>query len=274
MATVSLQDLIAHVATSLRDCIEGTVTTGGSSTFRDTARSTEKDDRFNGSEIFFREPTYNGGGTPPFVVTDFAKTNGIFTLNAGGTIALGEQYVMLNIAGRGYPYKEITRALALALDSLRPMTVVTDETSLPYVLDDYEYTIPAAFKTIERVWVLREQEYGEALRSFRIPLPYRPSTGYHARSHGWEVLPGTRTLLIHGVPQENDIICFCGEQVVSLPAALDSEIEVPLEAVVNAAVEYLQRSGDQKEQGIAAGQYVDRTRTVPVYRRPNSIALP
>jgi hypothetical protein len=274
VATVSLQDLIAHVATSLRDCIEGSVTTGGTSTFRDTARSTEKDDRFNGSEVFFRVPEYGGGATQPFVVTDFAKTNGIFTLNAGGTIDTNDRYVMLNIAGRGYPYKEIVRALTLALDSLRPTTVETDESSLPYVLDTFEYTIPATFKTIERVWVLREMEYGDSTRTFRIPLPWRPTTGYHARSHGWEVLPGTRTLLIHGTPEEEDIICFSGEQVVTLPTDLDDEIDVPLEAVVNAAVEYLQRGGDQKEQGIAAGQYVDRTRTVPVYRRPNSIALP
>lgn len=270
MATVSLQDLIVHVSASLRDCIEGTVTTAGTSTFRDTARSTEKDDRFNGSEIFFREPTYNGGGTQPFVVTDFAKANGIFTLNAGGAIALAERYVLLNIAGRGYPYREIVRALELALDAIRPTTLASDEASLTFAADDYSYDIPAAFVTIERVWLKRTVNG----RDYRLPLPYRPTGGPHQQTEGWQVLPGTRALLLNGTPEADDKICLSGEQTITLPTTLDGEIDVPVEAVVNAAVEYLTRSGDQREAGVSAGQYLDRVRTVPVYRRPNSIPLP
>lgn len=258
---VSLQDLITHVASALHDCVEGTVTTAGSGTFRDTARSNEKDDRFNGSQIFFREPAYAGGGTPPFTVTDFAKTNGVFTLSAGGSIALAERYVLLNLAGKGYPYAEIIRALTLAVDALAPKTLATDEASLAYVAGTYSYTIPAAFITLERVYVKRTING----RIYRPTLKYRQD---------YDVIPGTRTLTILGSPLAGDIFAVVGEQKITLPTALDGEIEVPLEAVVNAAVEYLTRAGDQREQGIAAGQYLDRLRTVPVYSRANRIALP
>ena len=112
---VALQDLVIYTAAQLRDLVEGTVTTAGTSTFRDSSKQTEKDDRYNGSEIFFREPTYNGGGTQPFGVTDFAKTNGIFTLSGGGAIALNERYALVNIGGKGYPYAEYVRAVGMAL---------------------------------------------------------------------------------------------------------------------------------------------------------------
>lgn len=265
MALVSLQDLITHVASALHDCVEGTVTTAGSGTFRDSARSNEKDDRFNGSQIFFREPAYAGGGTPPFTVADFAKTNGIFTLSAGGAIALAERYVLLNIAGKGYPYAEIIRALTLAVDALKPVTLATDEASLVYVADDFEYSIPAAFITLERVYVKRTI----GGRVYRFPLRRGRTAG-----DDYDLIPGTRTLIVNGNPLAGDIFAVVGEQAIALPTALDSAIEVPLEATVNAAVEYLTRGGDQREQGIAAGQYLDRLRTVPVYARANRIALP
>jgi hypothetical protein len=265
VSSVSLQDLVIHVASNLRDCVEGTVTTAGAATFRDSSKAHEKDDRFNGSEIIFREPTYNGGGTQPFTVTDFARTNAIFTLNAGGAIALGERYALVNVAGKGYPYAEIIRALELALDAVKPTTLATDEATLAYVADDYEYTVPAAFITLERVYAKRTVNS----RVYRIPLTRGRGWGYD-----YDLIPGTRTLVIHGSPLAGDIFAVVGEQRITLPTTLDGTIDVPVEPVVNAAVEFLTRGGDQREQGISAGQYLDRLRTVPVYARANRIALP
>ena len=86
--------------------------------------------------------------------------------------------------------------------------------------------------------------------------------------------PGTRTLNIAGSPLAGDIFAVTGEQHATLPTALDDEVECELEAVVNAAKEYLTSGGDQREQNMSAGQYLDRVRTQPLYRRANSIILP
>jgi len=262
---VSLQDLIVLVSSQLHDAISGVVTTAGSSTFRDSSKTNEANDRFNGSEILFSEPTFAGSGTQPFVISDFVQTNGVFTINVTGqTIALNQPYTLINIAGRGYPYAEVIRALTLGLAQLKPMTLASDETTA-YVVGTHAYAIPTAFKTLEGVYVKRTI----AGRAYRIPL--RRSSD---DTEGFRVVPGTRSLIINGTGLAGDYIGVIGEQVIVLPTVLDDEIDVDVEALVNAAVENLTRAGDQREQGIAAGQYLDRLRTQPVYRRPNSIALP
>lgn len=264
MALIALQDLVIQVASQLRDCLTGTATSAGAGAFADTARANEATGRFIGSEIIFREPANVSAGAQPFTVASFVQAGGAFTLTGGATVAAGERYALLNIAGRGYPYAEVARALELGIASLKPQAVASDETTA-YVVGTHAYAIPGAFKTLESAYVKRVY----AGRTYRIPLRRSEDD-----TEGFRVMPGTRSLIINGTGLAGDYVGVTGEQAVVLPTALDATIDVDVEALVNAAVENLTRGGDQREQAIAAGQYLDRLRTQPVYRRPNSIALP
>lgn len=270
---VSLYDLVVAVAANLHDLVEGVTDTGATALaeMRDQARGVEIDGRYNGSEILFREPAAQLGGmtgTTPFGVVDFARRGGVFQLSGNWSqssgVPSGMPYVMLNLGGRGYPTGQIVRALQLANEALAIRSVVADE-SLAWVPGQYDYPIPSQYDTIENVWV------GRAVNGAwrRQPLRLNAADGY-------TVIPALRLISLRLGLIDGDVLGLVGERRVGLPVSFSDAdaIDLPVEPHVNGAIEYLDRAGTGDEQQIAAAQYADRLRTVPLYRRPNSIFLP
>jgi len=268
---VSLYELVVAVAHNLRDAVEGVTDTGATqlNEMRDQARSVEMDGRYDGSDLLWREPEATDAGLTgdnPLGVIDFAQNGGRFTLSGNWSqtsgVPSGVTYTLLNLGGRGSPVRAILRALQLAVAALGLRRPVEDEMTA-YVPGTYDYTIPAAYMSIERVYVRRL--YDGVPR--RLDLHYGAADGYTVRQ-------ASRVVSLNLLLLEGDRLGMVGEVPVTLPTTWAGTEDFPLEAVVNGAIEFLDRAGTSEEQQIGQQQYADRVRTVPLYRRANSIALP
>jgi hypothetical protein len=239
---------------------------------RDQARSVERDGRYNGSEVLFALPyaaDLGMAGSPVYGVVDFKRDNGIFTLSGNWSqasgVPAGVDYAMVNLGGRGYPVEALLYALELAFDALNLRLPCRDDATV-LVPGLYQYPIPDTFSSVTKFAILRNWSGHQYI----VPLLVGGATGII-------VQPESRTVLLNVAVTEGDLLSITGERRLALPPSWDDADAVPLrrvEEVVNAAIEYVTRTGNTAQQGIAASQYSDRVRSVPLYRQPNAIPLP
>lgn len=271
---VTLQDLVLAVAGNLHDLVEGASTTAQGSTAKnkmlDAARIRgDGDNRHLNSQVLFLQPAAGVAGLTganPKTVTAFDGTTGLFTFadnwNASNGVPLGVSYAILNIAGEGYAYNDIVRAARAALKALRPEVPVTEAgvtvTLAAGLGANHSAAIPATLSYLSEVRVVRSTyDIGRV-------QPGRD---------GWRVIPGTRVLHIPGGIdlQGGDTLTLYGTGPATVPTTLTGSVEVDEEEWLNATIEFVTRAFDARaEQQLAANLYMDRTRTVPQYRRPNT----
>lgn len=268
LESLSLQQIVLDVAHNLRDCVEGVTTAsmgGDRAKMRDSLRAVAGDDVYNGSEVLFLEPaaTLAGlTGANPKAVLDFQGSDGTFTLNDnwGSTgVPAGVAYALLRLGGAGHPYAEIVAALRQALSALSYKSDVYDA-SLVVVAGQPTYTVPDGIDWLTTVTATNPQGFTAELR----------------RPQHWDVRPGTRTLRLTALApvSEGYVLGLQGLAGVTAPTALDATIAVDREEVVGATIEFLLRGGtDKADLALAGNLYADRVRTVPRYRRTNSVKV-
>lgn len=266
--SLSLQQIVLDVAHNLHDCVEGVTTASmgeDRAKMRDALRAVAGDDHYNGSEVLFLQPGATAAGLTganPKAVLDFQASDGTFTLNDawGSTgVPAGVAYALLRIGGEGHPYAEIVAALRQALSALSYKSDVYDE-SLVVVAGQPDYTVPAGIDWLTAVTATNPQGFTAALR----------------RPQHWDLRPGTRTLRLTALAPVSDgyTLGLQGQTDVVAPAALDGTITVDREEVVGATIEFLLRGGSDKvDLALAGNLYADRVRTVPRYRRSNSVRV-
>jgi hypothetical protein len=269
--STTLQDLVILVASNLHDLVAGyaTASSPGTPTIMEDDNRAGDADRYRGSEALFLQPAagvagMDAAGLNPKKVFDQGFGQLQFTDNWNGTdgVPAGVEYVLINIAGEGYPYAEVVRAARLALKALKPqVSVEEDAVAITPVTGNMAWAtaeIPATIDFLSEVHVVRDTEDIGLIR---------------AGDGGWRVLQGTRTLLLaRTLPLvEDDTLTLHGTGPVTVPTDLEDSVDVDEEAWVNATIEFLTRAdADSKGQQLAANLYMDRVRTVPQYRRPSS----
>ena len=268
LEAMSLQDIVLAVSHNLRDCVEGvtTLAMGGDRTkMRDGLRVIAGDKAYNGSEVLFLEPAATAAGltgSNPKGVVSFSSADGTFTLNEawGSTgVPAGVRYALLRLGGEGYPYQDIVYSLKQALSALGYKTNLYD-TSLTVVEGQTTYTIPDGFDWLDTVTATNPQGYSMELR----------------RPQHWDVRPGSRTLVLTALTPvaAGYTLGLLGQTGVKAPATLTDTITVDSEEVVGATIEFLLRgSGDKIDLTLSANLYADRVRTIPRYRRANSVRV-
>lgn len=267
--SLSLQQIVLDVAHNLRDCVEGVTTAsmgGDRAKMRDALRAVAGDDRYNGSEVLFLQPGATAAGLTganPKAVLDFQASDGTFTLNDawGSTgVPAGVAYALLRIGGEGHPYAEIVAALRQALSALSYKTDIY--ASVAVVDGQTDYDIPAGFDWLNAVTAATPD--GKARATLRRGLHY--DLAY----------PGSRTLRITPLcpVMAGYTLGLVGQADVVAPTTLDGTITVDREEVVGATIEFLLRGGSDKvDLALAGNLYADRVRTVPRYRRSNSVRV-
>lgn len=266
--SVTLEELVLAVSANLHDCVRGTASVSNATTNKmtDTTRVTSGDNRHKHSQVLFLQPATGLTGQNPKTVSSYVSSTGIFTFSDNWAVANGvpvsTPYAIINIAGEGYPYQDIVAAARQALKALKPSVAVL-EAAVAITLATGEAawttaTIPATLDFLDVVHVVRS--------SVDIGL-IRPG------NDGWRIIQGTRTLLLdRSLPLvSGDTLTLYGTGPATVPTALTGTVDIDEEEWVNATIEFLTRGDDGRtEQSLAANLYMDRVRTVPQYRRPNS----
>lgn len=269
---VTLQDLVLAVAGNLHDLVEGATSAAQATANKMTDAARIRGDGTNrhlNSQVLFLQPaatTAGLTGANPKTVTAFDGATGIFTFadNWAGAngVPSGVAYAIINVAGEGYAYNDIVRAARAALKALRPEVAVT-ATAVAVTLAaglaaNHSATVPSTLSCLSEVRVVRGGYDIGRIQPGR---------------DGWRVVPGTYTLHVPGgIDLEGgDTLTLYGVGPATVPTALTGSVEVDEEEWLNATVEFLTRADDQRAlQQLAANLYMDRTRTVPQYRRPNT----
>lgn len=265
--SVTLEELVLAVAANLHDYVEGTTTASQATTNKmtDTNREGAGDQRHAHSQVLFLQPATGLTGLNPKTVTAFDSATGVFTFtdNWNGTngVPSGTDYAIINVAGEGYPYADIVKAARQALAALRPSVSIA-ETAVAITVASgsmawIEATVPATLEMLEEVHAVRSAEDIGLIRPGR---------------DGWTVVRGTRLLrLDRNLPlNTGDTLTLYGTGPATFPATLADSVDIDLEEWTGATIEFLTRAGDRADAALSQSLYVDRVRSVPQYRRPNS----
>jgi hypothetical protein len=242
METVSLQELIKDVAVQVRDLYAGSTTaaSAGVNTFVDTtlgnAGNGQLDNQFAGSQVVFEEPAYTAGGNinpGPHVVTLYAVSGSVFTvtpaIRSSGVVASGLNYFMVRGGGRGNPYRVYVAAIRYALDELNFYTKYLDGTGLVTAANVYDYVLDAP-----------------AAGVYKVELAKAGYTTLQLLPRDWSLRPN-RTLHLNnaninvGFGYNLQVWAVSDSSTVS-DTGLATTYTVPRSAVVDSAVEYIQRS--------------------------------
>jgi hypothetical protein len=240
METVSVQDLVKDVALQMRDCVTGTTSANGTGldTFVDSRWSNAGgagvvDQQWVGTQVVFEEPGYTSGGNinpGMHVVVQFTAATGTFRVSppmrSAGVVPAGLAYFMIHAGGRGVPFLAYQGALRHAFEVFGVQTRLVDR-SLTTADQTYTYTIPS---TLAGVYQVEWEKTGYT--TLRL-LP-----------RDWNMKPGSKLWLknVNLNVGFNWTMALYGIANSALPATLNGTTFLPRDAVIDEAVEYLQRT--------------------------------
>ena len=106
-------DIALKVAKEVMDVIEGTSTSGSTTTLADNVLLADlPNDFFNGGRLYIKSGTNNSGSV--FAVTDFTTSTGVVTFaTITNAIVAGQRYAIVR---NSYPFDQILSAIQRALD--------------------------------------------------------------------------------------------------------------------------------------------------------------
>jgi hypothetical protein len=148
----TLRECVVDLAIELDAGVEGTATGGSTTTMVDTTRintnlaATEWVD----SELLILEPAAVTDRNPQPVIT-FAPASGTFTIPTPvAGIASGQDYLLLNLRGKGLTFGKLKRTIVAAWREVGPVQWVADEVN--FLTDGtYRLAIPAQWRDIESI---------------------------------------------------------------------------------------------------------------------------
>lgn len=265
MAAPTLYEVLVAIGYELRDSIEGTTNVAQASPtlMKDTLRAARAGD-FDGSEVLFLDVTGLTGNNPKQVLSSAA--DGTFTLKeAYGAAGAGTglRYALFNHGGMGYPYAQRLDALKGSIENLNSLvrTTVTlptlDDTTSVYGYDfnltptglDSLYAVEYYNPTSKGSWFLRGGNRG----LYRID-------------------PATRILNLNFQQSSGYALRLYGRTKLSIPAGLTATIGYSRQDLVQAAVEWLTLSPQDRLGAALSGQlYMQRVRQEGLRRVPGEV---
>ena len=180
-----LREVVKSVWVQLGDCFPGKTTGPGTAATLVCSRlKYGSTNEWAGAELVILEPGAATDATPN-TVTGSDPATGTLTFEPAVTATVaGQDFLLGNRQGAGWPYSVIVDAIRSHFDELMPTVGASDEVGLATVAGTYEYALPAGIIAVEG---LEYRSTGEGVTG--VWHPVRRGRG------GWDVLGGRRVLV-------------------------------------------------------------------------------